>query len=217
MQGEIQKALTTYLRHEVSVTGCGRTDTGVHALDYVLHFNCDRKLITNDLKGINALLPWDIAFHEIERTSDEFHARFDCRSRGYVYHLHGFKDPFLKGRSFHFKQFRDLNRDLVLEASKMLDQQSEFYPFCKTRSDVESYECKNFSNQWTWGEGRLVYNVTANRFLRGMVRLLVGAQLNVGLGLLSLTELQEAMKEQRRLNRDWSVPAHGLYLDHIIY
>jgi tRNA pseudouridine38-40 synthase len=217
VQEEVETALSTYLRIETPVTGCGRTDAGVHASDYVLHFDTDKELTEKNIKGMNALLPDAISINKIEGVTDDFHARFHCTSRSYIYYLHRKKNPFLIGRSYHFKQFDHINQERLQEAATLIKSYSDFFPFCKTKSDVDNYTCSNFSNQWEWQKETAVYKVSANRFLRGMVRLLVGAQLNIGLGKLTLDELRLSMESQTRLKSDWSVPAHGLFLNEMTY
>lgn len=219
VQETLEEALSVYCKTETGVVGCGRTDAGVHARFFILHFDTDKMLGPSDIKGLNAILPDDIAMTSISEAPDDFHARFSCTRRSYSYYLHKTKDPFLTGRSYQFHRFHYLDLDKVDEAAAMIAQYDAFFPFCKSQSGVEHYKCNIKGSIWEWDEKEMrgIYRISANRFLRGMVRLLVGAQLNVGIGQLTLTELKEALDRQKRLTKDWSVPACGLFLDGLVY
>lgn len=219
MQGEIEAAFSTFFREQVSVLGCGRTDTGVHATNYVLHFDLINEISDFRTKGLNALLPDDISINSLTPVDVGFHARFSCRYRAYSYYLHQSKDPFRDDRSYRFYALKDVDWSVVNKAAALIEKGTSFYPFCKSNSGVEHYRCQIFKMNWSVDleQDKVVFQVAANRFLRGMVRLLVGAQLNCGLGKLSLQDIGTALDEQSRLHLDWSVPAHGLFLDELRY
>ncbi|MDX1684519.1 MAG: tRNA pseudouridine synthase A, partial [Saprospiraceae bacterium] len=219
VQGELQRALARISGTEVDVVGCGRTDSGVHARGYVAHFDLENSEAKLEIKGINAVLPDDVAIHSIERVSDDFHARYSCYRREYRYYIHAQKDPFLPELSFRFHRFHKVDPGKLHAAGDLISRYETFYPFCKSHSGVDHYKCHVFESAWLWDEekGTGVYYVAANRFLRGMVRLLVGAQLNCALGQLDLGDLEEALDKQIRLKKDWSVPAEGLFLEGAFY
>ncbi len=219
VQGVLEHAFSTLLREEVEVVGCGRTDAGVHASYYVAHIDVNRPLPPQFLHRANRFLPPDIALHACLPVPDEMHARFSALERGYEYRIHCRKDPFLQGRSYHFPFCRDLAFAKLQQAGRLIMQYEEFYPFCKSKSDARHMKCQ--LNYIAWEQNphseELLFSISANRFLRGMVRLIVGACLQTALGKLSLEELQKALDEQRRLPQAWSVPAEGLYLTKVIY
>jgi tRNA pseudouridine38-40 synthase len=218
VQQVVEEAFSTLLRQPVEITGCGRTDAGVHARKYIAHLDVEEVLPSPKLiYQVNAILPQEVAIHSIEETHPAFHARFDASSRLYRYYLHFEKDPFAFPTSFFFQQFRDLHADEVQASAELLLQYQEFKPFCKTGSDANHFRCQIMQSQWQLNEKLGIYTIRANRFLRGMVRMIVGACLNVGLGKISLKELQEALDTQSALEQAWSVPAHGLFLEEVSY
>ena len=219
MQDVIEASLKIYCKEDIGITGCGRTDSGVHARNYVMHFDTDKDLTARDIKGLNAILPHSIAISRIEAVDDDFHSRYQCIKRTYHYYLNGRKDPFQQDLSYRFQAFYKVNPDLLSDAAKLITRYEDFYPFCKSNSGVAHYKCQILESVWKWevDEATAVYTISANRFLRGMVRLLVGMQLNVALGKLHLDEVVECLDKQQRLNMDWSVPAQGLFLDDVSY
>ncbi len=218
VQQTLEEAIETITRQSVTITGCGRTDTGVHASQYVAHTDVEDTAPTEKLLyQLNAILPQDIAIHAIDVADPQFHARFDATSRAYRYFIHFSKDPFRNGLSFYFPQEHLLQKSLMQQAADLLLQYDQFQPFCKTGSDADHYRCNMMASAWTFKEGNAMYEVRANRFLRGMVRLIVGACLNVGSGKIKLEELKNVMDTQAMLPHAWSVPAEGLYLHEITY
>lgn len=219
VQEVIESAMSTILGGGIEVTGCGRTDAGVHAREYVLHFDFEGEFPQGFLTRLNKFLPPDIAFRNIYPVHPEAHARFDATERSYEYLLDLSKNPFAPGLAWFFP-FRDrLDFDKVQEAAQLLLPYEEFYPFCKSNTDVHTMRCDLRRCEWEQDEARdrLVFHITANRFLRGMVRLIVGMCLNVGMGQVSLEEVKKAMDTQTRLAKSWSVPGEGLYLGGILY
>lgn len=218
IQGEIQKVMHTLFSKDIGIVGCGRTDAGVHARGYVAHFDLDDLSAELDLKyKLNRILDDDIVIHDIDLIHDSFHARFDAISRSYSYQIQAQKDPFnLDG--FYFCTYLDkLALDSLNEAATILLRYPSFFPFCKTHSDAQTMDCNLTESHWVRQGDTLTYNVTSNRFLRGMVRLIVGMCINVALGKISTQEVIDALENQTRLNQSWSVPACGLYLTDIVY
>jgi tRNA pseudouridine38-40 synthase len=218
VQQAVEEAISTILREPVEVTGCGRTDAGVHAKNYVAHFDANLdSLPSTALYQVNAILPFDIAIHSIEPTQGDFHARFDAKERTYRYYLHFEKDPFVQAQSFYFPFKRDINFELLDAAAQLLKEYEQFKPFCKTGSDVDHYIVYLKEAKWEMQDNRAVFTIRANRFLRGMVRLVVGTTLNVAMGKISLLELKQCMDTQSQIPKAWSVPAEGLFLEQIQY
>jgi len=218
VQQTLEEAFAMILRQPVEITGCGRTDTGVHARHYVAHADVQDIILTDKVAyQLNAVLPPDIAIQGIVEASPTFHARFDAHEREYRYYIHFNKDPFLEGQSFYFHQHTPLDHAKMNEAAALLLHYDQFKPFCKTGSDADHFRCALKASAWTFDEGHAVYVITANRFLRGMVRLIVGACLNAGLGKITIEEMKESLDQQTPLAHAWSVPAEGLYLERVVY
>jgi tRNA pseudouridine38-40 synthase len=216
VQGTLENAMTLYLRTPISLVGCGRTDTGVHARDYIAHFEI---LDVPDLKSavyrINKILPADIAVHDIFEVDLQAHARFDAISRSYHYDLHTEKSPFHPYSFYYVYEKPDLA--LLNEAAAIILQYSEFDTFCKMHSDVKTTKCRIEESFWIQDGAHYRYRITADRFLRGMIRLIVGMCLQVARGKVSLKEVHIALATKQKLDQDWSVPAEGLMLCDIKY
>lgn len=218
VQQSIEEAFATILRQPVEIIGCGRTDTGVHALFYVAHTDVmDVALSDKVVYHLNAILPHDIAIHSITKAAPTFHARFDAVERQYRYYIHFNKDPFRTTTSWYLHQHAPLDHDLMHEAAALLLQYNQFKPFCKTGSDADHFRCVLKESSWTFTEDNAFYSIKANRFLRGMVRLIVGSCINAGLGKITIAELKESLDHQSLLPHAWSVPAEGLFLEGVGY
>lgn len=219
IQEEIETVLFTKYRRKISVLGCGRTDKGVHASDFVMHFDFEEDISENFTYSLNKMLPLDISFFEIRKVQDDFHARFDALSRSYIYKIHTIKNPFKTGLSFYYPLIKTADFDKMQKASGILLNYNSFFPFCKTKTDVKTMICDLETSNWGINElsGDYFFNIKSNRFLRGMVRLIVGMTINIGLGKMSIEELKNVLNKQIRLQTDWSVPAHGLYLNEVKY
>jgi len=218
VQETLEEAFSMVLRQSIQITGCGRTDTGVHARKYTAH--CDvrgESEISKILYQINSVLPYDIAVHSIQIVNDDFHSRFYAIEREYKYYIHLDKNPFLQNLSYYFNLNATLNKESMIASSGILLQHDEFLPFCKTGSDAQHYKCQLTKSEWSFDEGQIVFSISANRFLRGMVRLIVGACLNIGLGKITVEELEKSLREQKPLPLQWSVPPEGLYLENVVY
>lgn len=219
VQQAIEEAMATILGQPIDIVGCGRTDTGVHASQYFLHFDLEGEFPNEFLRRLNKLLPNDIAVRRIYEVKPDAHARFDATRRSYEYHIVLEKSPFETDTAWHFPFFDRLDLERTQAAAAMLMNYKEFQPFCKSNTDVHTMECTLFRSEWVLDEPsrRLVFHISANRFLRGMVRLIVGMTLNVGLGKIEITEVQDALERQVLLKKSWSVPAEGLFLVGIGY
>lgn len=220
VQATLEKALSTILGQSVEVTGCGRTDAGVHARYYVAHFDAaGAALPPTLLHRLNGLLPDDIAVYGVQPMPAEAHARYDAFERSYEYHLVLRKDPFSKETAWVPPQSSRLDVEKMQAVADLFPNYSAFFPFCKTHSGVESYDCQLYRATWMYEaeQQRLVFYVSANRFLRGMVRLMVGACLRVGLDKLTITDVQTALDQQQPLRNSLSVPPQGLFLVNVKY
>jgi tRNA pseudouridine38-40 synthase len=216
VQGELNRALETILRHSVETVGSGRTDAGVHASCQFVHLDTGVSL-HNDrhLYPLNSLLPPDISIHNILPVNDSTHARYDALSRSYEYRMIFRKDPFRHGMSYLYH--RAPNVPLMNEAASLLPAHTDFESFSKVQTDVNHFRCTLKEAFWAQEGDQLIFHVTANRFLRGMVRALVGTLLEVGEGKLSVAGFEEVIlsKDRRRAGR--AVPPEGLFLTGVAY
>jgi tRNA pseudouridine38-40 synthase len=217
IQQKIEEVLATLLREDVEVVGCGRTDTGVHASYYVAHFDFDKDFPKNFLTRANMMLGRDIVLKNIHAVAPDAHARFDATSRSYEYHISFEKNPFTIETEWHFERYKQLNINDMQQAAEILRGYSSFAPFCKTNSDAETRDCIIHEATWVFTEKKAIFRISANRFLRGMVRLIVGACINVGLGQMTLDDLKHALDTQTPLKKSYSVPPTGLFLMDIQY
>lgn len=217
VQAELERALTTLLRQKTEVVGAGRTDAGVHARLMVAHFDTDAAVETDQLAyKLNRFLPHDIAIKKIERVENELHARFSATSRTYHYYVHTCKNPFARAYSLETGYPLDFQR-MNLAAQSLLST-SDFAAFCKSGSDVKTTLCKVSVAEWKEiGEGRWYFEITANRFLRNMVRAVVGTLIEVGRGRMSAEEFAQVIKSGNRSNAGESMPANALFLENITY
>ncbi len=216
VQEFVEDGLSTILRCKTVVTGCGRTDAGVHAKQFYLHF--DNSDIENPEKlafALNGILPLDISIHGIQEVKDDAHTRFDATARSYEYWIHQKKNPFVNGLSHFFRLNLDI--EAMNEAAKLLLSTTEFGAFCKAGSDNKTMHCDVSEAYWEVREEQLIFHITADRFLRNMVRAIVGTLMSVGQGLTSLGKFQEIINSQNRSEAGLSAPGHGLYLAKIKY
>ncbi len=219
VQATLEAALTTILRQKIEVTGCGRTDAGVHARYYVAHFDAKGNLPPTFLNGLNSILPADIAAHSVQQVSPDAHARYDAFERSYEYHIVFRKDPFATGTAWFFPQNGKIDLKKMQKVADLLLHYKSFSPFCKTDSGLQNFNCELKKAFWEHRpqDFRLVFHITANRFLRGMVRLIVGASLNAGLGKIEIEDVKSALDEQKPLKKSLSVPPQGLFLTEVKY
>ncbi len=215
VQAEIEQALKTVAGSALPVTGCGRTDTGVHASDFFAHVDTDEEFPARITDALNSLLPPDIAIRKVTKVSDDFHARFTAVARTYHYHIHFQKDPFLHLRSWLCKWPLDIAA--MNAAAAQLIGKKDFRSFCKSGHDVTNYLCDVQVCEWKEVHGGLVFEVRANRFLRNMVRAMVGTLVAVGRGKMKPEEMDNVLAEMDRSEAGPSVPACGLFLSRIDY
>jgi tRNA pseudouridine38-40 synthase len=219
VQETIERALFTILRQEIELVGCGRTDTGVHASEYFAHFDYELAIPPYFLPRINKILPSDIAIRAIIEVASEAHARFDAYRRAYQYHIDGKKNPFTEEVATFVYNFDELNVEKMQMAAKLLLDYQEFMPFCKSNHDAKTLKCEIYRSEWEWNavDKKAVYHIAANRFLRGMVRLIVGMCLNVGIGKVSIEEVKIALETQTLLKKSSSAAPQGLFLSEVKY
>lgn len=216
VQGVLEEALSVLLRAQVETTGCGRTDSGVHAHFFPLHFDYAYELPQHFLYRLNGMLPADVAALRYTKVPDEFHARFDAVSRTYRYYLHFLKDPFHRETSWLQHKKPDLL--LLNEAAAMLTGVQNCKSFTKGEEPAHhGYECLIYKAAWLEEHEQLIFHIQANRFLRNMVRALVGSLLEVGYGNKPVSWFQGLLEGGSRSDAGQSVPAHGLFLEHVGY
>lgn len=215
IQAHLEEKMRLLLRQPIELTGCGRTDTGVHAKNYVAHFDFEGEFPKNWLSRLNQMLGKDIFIKKIQAVATDAHARFDATSRSYEYHLTFEKDPFRQETTWHYPHVLDYSK-LQNAATLLLDYQ-DFAPFCKTNSDAQTMKCTLTEARWSVTEGGVIFHISANRFLRGMVRLIVGMCLNVAEEKILISDVKNALDQQITLKKSYSVPPTGLFLTKIIY
>ncbi len=214
VQQTIEEALSTLLREKIAVVGAGRTDAGVHAKQLFAHADIDVG-IDELCYRLNAFLPSDIAVGSIKQVSDQAHARFDATARTYEYWISRGKDPFLMKKAYEFTQALDIRA--MNEAGDMLLRHHDFQCFSRSRTDVKTYHCNIEKAVWEQERERLVFTIKADRFLRNMVRAIVGTMLSVGQGKLSMNDFERIILSKDRKQAGASAPAHGLYLTKVDY
>ncbi len=219
VQEKLDQALHTFLRESVETVGAGRTDTGVHAKQLFVHFDStNQKLISAPSRcvhSINSLLPYDIAVRRIISVENDAHARFDATERSYEYHIHFKKDPFLINKSWLLRDIPDVEK--MNEAAKKLLGTQDFSCFSKSNTQVFTNICTITEVKFIVSGDQLVFHITANRFLRNMVRAIVGSLLEVGLKGRPIEYIDEVLASKNRSVAGVSVPAHGLYLTQVKY
>lgn len=219
VQELLNKALSTLLRQPVETVGCGRTDTGVHATQFFAHVDLGGAIVDGpwsiDLRGLNALLPHTIAVKRIIPVQTDAHARFDATLRSYEYHIHFNKDPFKNGFSWLLRDRPDV--DLMNKAAEMMMSHTDFSCFSKSNTQVKTNNCKISRAVWIAKDGGMTFYISADRFLRNMVRAVVGTLLMVGRKEISPEDIEVIIESKNRSNAGASVPACGLYLTEVKY
>ena len=217
VQAELQQALSTLLRGDVEVVGAGRTDAGVHARMMVAHFDWNDAIDCKQMAyRLNKLLPRDIAVHKMERVDDELHARFSATSRTYHYYLHTVKDPF--ARAYSLELHYNLDFEAMNRAAGLLLAYDDFGAFCKSHTDVKTTICHLTEARWiAIDDSHSYFRITANRFLRNMVRAVVGTLIEVGRGRISEEDFIRIVEGRKRTAAGESVPANALFLEEVKY
>ncbi|MBR4920553.1 MAG: tRNA pseudouridine(38-40) synthase TruA [Prevotella sp.] len=217
VQAELQRGLSLLLREEITVTGAGRTDTGVHARQMAAHFDTDAVFDTDTLvMKMNGVLPPDISVSKVEQVSDEMHARFSAFARTYHYYIHTKKNPFRRHYSLELHYVLDF--PLMNDAARILMEYEDFGAFCKAGSDVKTTICHVTAAEWHQTAVDVWYfEITANRFLRNMVRAVVGTLIEVGRHRMTLDEFRQVIIGGRRTQAGESMPAQALFLERVEY
>jgi tRNA pseudouridine38-40 synthase len=215
IQEEVEKALGIFFRQPFELTGSSRTDTGVHALENVFHFDYQGIIDQKVLYNINAILPPDIVLRKVYPVAPDAHCRFDALSREYRYYVYREKNPFLADRAYYFPY--TLDRDKLRAAAALIPEFQDFTSFAKRNVQVKTFVCTILESEWRVEEECLVYRVKANRFLRGMVRGLVGTMLQVGRGRISVDDFAGILRKKDPRLADFSAPGHGLFLFRVYF
>ena len=216
VQETLEKALSTLFREEIAIVGAGRTDSGVHAKQMFAHFDTEQVLDANYwIHKLNSFLPPSIVVFKIIPVNSEAHARFDATSRTYEYYMHSFKDVFITDGSWYHSHYLDLEK--MNEACAILFEYTDFECFSKVHTDVHTFICKISEAHWKQQGNQLIFTITADRFLRNMVRAIVGTMVNIGLGKIELADFRTIIESKNRGKAGFSVPAQGLYLVNVTY
>ncbi|MCS6821556.1 MAG: tRNA pseudouridine(38-40) synthase TruA [Microscillaceae bacterium] len=216
VQQKIQEALQILLKHNVKITGSGRTDAGVHALQQFAHFDTIHELRPQRfLHQLNAILPSDIVAKKLYSAQPQAHARFDALWRKYEYRIYQQKNPFLEGVAYFFKPALDVQQMNL--ACQILLQHTDFQAFSLVNTDIKNFNCQLLEAQWTTRNDMLIFHIKADRFLRGMVRAIVGTLLWVGTGKIGLETFEQIILSKNRSKAGEAVVPHGLFLVEIAY
>ncbi|KQS41966.1 tRNA pseudouridine(38-40) synthase TruA [Pedobacter sp. Leaf194] len=218
VQELLDKAMSVFFRQPVETLGCGRTDSGVHATEFFAHFdveNCAEEKVLVAVAGINAMLPYQIAVKRILPVHNDAHARFDATARAYKYYLHFDKDPFKINRSWLMKDRLDIG--LMNKAAEELLNYTDFSCFSKSNTQTFTNNCKIMQAGFETQNEGLVFTIEADRFLRNMVRAIVGTLVRVGKGEIGIEDFKNIIDSKNRSNAGQSVPACGLYLVSVKY
>jgi tRNA pseudouridine38-40 synthase len=217
VQETIENALSLLLAEEIQVVGCGRTDSGVHASQFYLHFDTKHDIDKKKLKfKLNAFLPPDIVIFQILKVKEEAHARFDALSRSYEYRISLRKDAFLIDTAWLI-QSQDIDLLKMNSAAKLLLEYQDFKCFSKAKTDVKTFDCKIEKAIWEKEGDLLVFHITANRFLRNMVRAIVGTLIDVGTHKISVSDFKKIIESRDRTKAGASAKAKGLFLTKVVY
>lgn len=216
VQEELESALSTILRTETSIIGSGRTDTGVHAKQQIAHFDSVSSIDPDQLTyKLNSFLGADIAVHQIYEVKDTAHARFDAKKRTYRYYLNTTKNPFTQESSYHFSPALKIAQ--IEKACEIIRKWQNFECFSKVHTEVNTFNCDIFEANWKQIETQHIFTISANRFLRGMVRAIVGTLLDVGTEKTSIEQLEDILKSNDRSKAGRAAPAQGLFLESVEY
>ena len=220
VQEVLDKALATVLRKPVETTGCGRTDTGVHATQFFAHFDCqvlgiEHQALEKIVRSLNAVLPDDIGVKRVFPIHEEAHARFDATQRSYEYHIHFEKDPFRLNRSWELRDKPDIA--LMNAAARIMMEYTDFSCFSKSNTQTFTNNCKISRAEWMEHERGIIFHISADRFLRNMVRAVVGTLVEIGRQEMPPESIRQIIESKNRSNAGTSVPACGLYLTEVKY
>jgi tRNA pseudouridine38-40 synthase len=215
VQAELEKAMAIYFRRQPELTGSSRTDAGVHARQNFYHFDVPEPINPRAIYNLNAILPGDISIRQLVLVPATAHCRFDAIAREYEYFIYQFKDPFKDDRAWYLPY--TINWEGVQEAAEIVKTYTDFTSFSKRNSQVRTFNCNILHSEWKVGAGEAMYRVKGNRFLRGMVRGLVGTMLQVGRGKITIEQFKKIIEAKDCTKADFSTPAHGLFLKKVEY
>lgn len=216
IQQVVEETLCKLIRAPISIVGSGRTDTGVHCIQQFFHVDIDKEFDKNNLIiRLNSFLPKDIAIRSVRKVKPEVSARYDAFERTYEYHITLKKDPLREGLTFYF--FKPINLSILRQATALLRGSHDFECFSKVKTDVNHFICDVKNAGWNKKGDLLVFSITANRFLRGMVRAIVGTLLEVGTEKISVEDFRSILKSKDRKKAGMNVPPEGLYLMRVKY
>ncbi|RBW54313.1 tRNA pseudouridine(38-40) synthase TruA [Tenacibaculum sp. E3R01] len=218
VQEEINNAINKILQSNIAVVGAGRTDAGVHASQMYAHFDTSKIIDANFTYKLNVVLPNDIVIYNTIPVEEDAHARFDAVSRSYEYKIWLGRNPFLLDTTWQLHhKYKNINIELMNEAATILLEYEDFECFSKVKTDVHTFICEISNAKWVLNENELTFHITANRFLRNMVRAIVGTLLDVGMGKISVNDFKKIIESKNRSNAGLSVPAKGLFLTNVAY
>jgi len=216
IQGEVEAALTQLTQENIRITAAGRTDSGVHALSQVINFKTESLHPEYVFRvGLNGLLPKDIRVIKVEDVNENFNSRYSARLRKYRYYIS--TKPIAIGRQYAWCYKEPLNLKKMQKACSLVIGNHDFKSFCQAGADVNHYLCDVIEAEWYKDNDKLIFDITANRFLHSMVRILVGTFLKIGNGSISIDDLQNILNTKNRVNAGPTVPPHGLFLVKIFY
>jgi len=219
VQAEVEKALKVFFKSSIELTSSSRTDAGVHALSNYFHFDSvdmpESERLNRAVYNLNAILPSDIVIKSIFKVPDEWHSRFTALAREYRYQIYQRKDPFMADKAFFYPYQLDLS--LLNQAANVLKTYTDFTTFSKRNTQVKTFNCSILESEWLSENDMIIYRVKANRFLRGMVRGLVGTMLKVGTKKISVDDFKKIIESNNCSNADFSVPPQGLFLTNVFY
>ncbi len=215
VQEIIQQKLSQICNQPIEIMGCGRTDKGVHASEFYAHFDFEGQIPESIVYKLNAMLPSDIVIEACELVHGDFHVRFDAILREYHYHIDVKRNPFSHRFAWYYPTALDL--DLMNKAAQLLIGTHDFRAFCKGLPPADNYRCNIFDAAWIAKENQIIFRISANRFLRNMVRAIVGTSILVGSKKISLENFESIISTGTRADAGNSVPAQGLFLSKVVY
>ncbi len=217
VQATVERCLSLKLGQTVAITGCGRTDTGVHARNYYAHFDFEKEIAAPEalVRQMNAFLPDDIVVYRIWQVAPGLHARFDAAARTYHYYITRTKNPFHTHDACFV--YGDLDVEKMQQGARILFEYEDFTSFSKVHTQVKTNNCKIMEARWFEQDGLLVFRIKADRFLRNMVRAIVGTLLEIGKGRMTLDEFRAVIERKDRCEAGTSMPAHALFLEEVEY
>lgn len=216
VQEVLEKALSTILRENMKTTGAGRTDTGVHAKQFFAHFDTDKTIDEKLIYQLNSFLPADISIHRIFSVKPDLHARFDAKFRTYEYYISLEKNPFTQESAWQLWR-RNLDVERMNEACKILFEYEDFTSFSKLHTGSKTNNCRIYKAEWEQNGTELKFTISADRFLRNMVRAIVGTMIEIGNGKLEPKAFRQIIEDKNRNSAGTSAPAHGLFLVEVGY